>query len=382
MEPFGLVEAATVMQTVLVLVEGAVVLTVDAPPSVTVGDTFMVTVGVDQETPLPEGTAVTATVSFAAGTADSTEQVVVLTPAPGMPQHTLMFTAPVTAGIFAVAAMGATEDDTAILLLIDASAQVTVEPVAVVVQLSGPETVPVGETYTVRVDTDMPVPEGTTLEVTLSDGIGMDPEFVTLTGEQQSMSQSFTAPGSAGPVVITATVMARTSSGSLQVAVAEQVTLTVMVEAVQISLQLQLEAVPAEVTARTSFAVTVVAEPEVPAGTTVTVTVSFDGTDGSPVASSPVALSSGTTSAAVMLTAPGRLVEALVLTASGDVEDAAPAMQQVTVVEATTSVAVVPQSVQLTLAVPSGRVNFNSQVAVTVGVSPPLLDATTLTVEV
>ena len=284
--------------------------------------------------------------------------------------------------------MGATDDDTAILLLVDASAQVTVEPVEVVVQLelSGPDTVTVRETYTVRVDTDMPVPEGTTLEVTLSDGIGVAPEFVMLTGGQ-SIFQSFMAPDNAGPVVITATVMARTSSGSLQVAVAEQVTLTVMVEAVQISLQLQLEAVPAEVTARTSFEVMVVAEPAVPMGTTVTVTVSFDGTDGSsvvssPVVSSPVALSAGMTSAAVMLTAPDRLVEALVLTASGDVEDAASDMQQVTAAPATATVMIVPQRVQLTLEVPPRRVTFDSPVAVTVGVSPPLLADTRLTVEV
>ena len=50
-------------------------LTLDAPGgcSVTVGDTFTVTVGVAAETPLAEGVSVTATVSFRAadGEADA-----------------------------------------------------------------------------------------------------------------------------------------------------------------------------------------------------------------------------------------------------------------------------------------------------------------------
>ena len=101
-------------------------LTLDVPPSVTVGDTLTVTVGVAAEPPLPANTTVTATLSFSAG--DGDDRVVTLTSE--MPSATERFTAPVRAGIFRVEVSGGT--------VLGASASVTVEPVAVTLTLRSP----------------------------------------------------------------------------------------------------------------------------------------------------------------------------------------------------------------------------------------------------
>jgi len=153
-------EPSTLLDTraarIAVQVMAPVRLTLAAPDRVTVGDTLTVTVGVDTGTPLTEGTSVTATLSFSAGGGD--DRVVTLTSE--MSSATERFTAPVTAGTVTVEVSGEVSGGT----VVGASASVTVEPVAVVVELSAPAAVTVDETYQVMVVTNMPVPEGTTLE--------------------------------------------------------------------------------------------------------------------------------------------------------------------------------------------------------------------------
>jgi len=131
-EPIGLVVAASATETVEVLAAGVVALTLAAPDRVTVGDTLTVTVGVDTGTPLTAGMTVTATISFAAGTADSDEQGVMLTF--GASTATERFTAPIRAGTVRVAVSGEVSGGT----VRGASASVTVEPVAVMLTLRGP----------------------------------------------------------------------------------------------------------------------------------------------------------------------------------------------------------------------------------------------------
>ena len=376
-EPAGLVEAASASTSVEVLAEGTVVLTLAVPnENVTVGATFTVTVGVLEKTPLPEGTTLTATVSFAAGTADSTEQVVVLTP--GMSSDALVFTAPVMAGTVTVEVNGATDDNIAILFFINTSAQVTVEPVAVEVQLRGPSTVTVGEDYQVTVSTQPEVPAGTTLTVTVSDGPDM--REVLLTAAIPSTEVSFTAPARAGDVEITATVEddedVQTAEGSLEVAVSDAAPLAVMVAAEQVQLALRLEA-PAQVEVGSTFRVTVATDEPVPEGATVAVTVVFDGAD-----SEPVMLSAERTTAAVTLTAPGTTTGTFTVAATGTATVADDSVLQVTVMDASTEVDVVAQQLTLTLTVMPDPVNVGGQLVVTVGLSPALLVAATLTVAV
>ena len=105
-------------------VRAPVELTLDVSDSVTVGNTFTVTVGVPAETPLPEGVSVTATLSFSAGDGEEIEGVV-LTSARSSAQAT--FTAPDTADRYTVAVTGA--DGASLLLLVVTTAQVTVQPV-------------------------------------------------------------------------------------------------------------------------------------------------------------------------------------------------------------------------------------------------------------
>ena len=112
--------ARIAMQVVLAPVE----LTLDVPGSVTVGNTFTVTVGVPAETPLQEGVSVTATLSFSAGDGEEIEGVV-LTSARSSAQAT--FTAPGIAGRYTVAVRGA--DGASLLLVVVTTAQVTVQPV-------------------------------------------------------------------------------------------------------------------------------------------------------------------------------------------------------------------------------------------------------------
>ena len=226
-EPEGLVIAASATETVEVLAAGIVALTLDAPDRVTVGDTITVTVGVDDGTPLTAGTTVTATVSFAAGTADSDEQEVMLTF--GASTATERFTAPIRAGTVRVAVSGGT--------VRGASASVTVEPVAVAVELSAPAAVTVGETYQVTVGTIMPVPEGTTLTVTVS--AGTETREVLLIGSDFSEDVMFTAPASTDELTVTAMVMTQTAPDALEVAVLDAQPLTVFIFTPALSLQLE-----------------------------------------------------------------------------------------------------------------------------------------------
>ena len=478
-EPSALLDTGAARIAIQVLVP--VDLTLNAPENVTVGSTFPVTVGVAEETPLPEDVSVTAIVSFRAvdGEEIQAETVVLSTM---ISPDTRVFRAPVTAGVYTVAVSGQADETAAFRVTVTgASASVTVVPVAVMLRLNGPaEAVSVGQDYTVMVDTTVAVPAGTTLEVTVRARAGTATALqkeVSLTETISRLPVSFTAPARAGEVTVTATALAQTSSGSRQVAVSDATTLTVGVSArevqlvlsevpldlvaaestfsvtvsaaptvlagttvqvtvrlaafasepvlltpgaptasvlvtapatdgaatlfatgeaaadstlelnvlateavtvqvqVQVSLSLRLEA-PPEVTARNSFAVTVFTEPEVPAGTTVTVTVVFDGTD-----SSPVVLSAETSSTTVILTA-RRIGNNLALMTSSVVTVAEPNALQVMVADADASVNAVAQSVELTLMVSPQRVNIGEEIEVTVGVAPALLADTTLTVEV
>ena len=163
--------------TVRVQAEGTVQLTVNAPPSVTVGSTFPVTVGVAAETPLAEGVSVTATVSFRTADGEAIIEEIEVTLTAEQRTATEEFTAPVTAGTYTLAVSGQVEEtDDLRVTVTGAAASVTAEPVALMLRLRGPEgAVTVGQTYTVTVDTAEPVPAGTTLEVTVTASDGTDP---------------------------------------------------------------------------------------------------------------------------------------------------------------------------------------------------------------
>ena len=330
-EPADLVVAAAApTQTVEVLAEGTVELTLDALKSVTVGSTFPVTVGVTAGTPLPVGSSVSATLSFSAR--DGDEREVILTSKMSSAMET--FTAPRRSGIFVVAARGA-EDSLAIRFVVDTSAQVSVEPVRVALTLRPPDAVTVGETYQVMVGTNMAVPEGTTLEVTVSAGTTL--REVSLAADNSAVV-SFTAPARADPVTVTATATVQTDADALEVAVSDAEPLTVSVSARDV--QLVLSAFPRLVAAGSPFPVTVGAAPEVPEGTTVMVTVSLGNS------SAPVTLTPRAATERVLVTAPTADGTAI-LSAAG--EEAAAGALELNVLPAETTVQVQVQVLQLGL---------------------------------
>ena len=330
-EPADLVVAAAAQtQTVEVLPEGTVELTLDAPKSVTVGSAFPVTVGVGAGTPLPAGTAVTATLSFSARDGDEREVILISEMSSAMET----FTAPRRSGIFVVEVSGA-EDSLAIRFVVDTSTQVSVEPVRVTLTLSPPDAVTVGETYQVMVGTNMAVPEGTMLKVTVSDGIVS--REVSLAADD-SEEVSFTAPARAGPVTVTATATVQTDADALEVAVSDAEPLTVSVSARDV--QLVLSAFPRLVAAGSPFPVTVGAAPEVPEGTTVMVTVSLGNS------SAPATLTPRAATERVLVTAPTADGTAI-LRAAG--EEAAAGALELNVLPAETTVQVQVQVLQLGL---------------------------------
>ena len=369
--PEGLVAATTVEQTVEVLPAGTVALTLAAPENVIVGNTFTVTVGVEEGTPLADNTTVTATISLQNESGEDVAVEVELTPT--MSLNTRILTAPLRAGDFTVAVSRSSEDEFAGDVL-PTSAQVSAEAVALVLQLSGPNTVIPGSTYQVTVQIDEALPEDTVLAVTVSAGTDVQ-EVVELSQMMSSGTVSLRAPLMMGEVVVTATVE-QTTGDAREVAVTVAGPLTVAVAAEQVQLALQLE-VPTEVVARDDFEVTVLSVPAVPEGATVTVTVVFDGTT-----SAAMTLTPGISTAVFSITAPGRLVQSLALMALGEAEVADANVLQVSVTPATAAVAVVPQPVQLTLTAVPARVAAGEEVTVTVGVEPAPLAGTTLTVTV
>ena len=330
-EPADLVVAAAAQtQTVEVLAEGTVELTLDALKSVTVGSTFPVTVGVGAGTPLPAGTAVTATLSFNAADSEDIEVMLI----PGAPSTAVVLTAPRRSGIFVVVASGA-EDSLAIRFVVDTSAQVSVEPVRVTLTLSPPDAVTVGETYQVMVGTNMAVPEGTMLKVTVSDGTVS--REVSLAADN-SEEVSFTAPANVRQVTVTATATVQTDADALEVAVSDAEPLTVSVSARDV--QLVLSAFPRLVAAGSPFPVTVGATPEVPEGTTVMVTVSLGNS------SAPATLTPRAATERVLVTAPTADGTAI-LRAAG--EEAAEGALELNVLPAETTVQVQVQVLQLGL---------------------------------
>ena len=369
-EPEGLVIAASATETVEVLAEGIVALTLDAPDRVTVGDVFTVAVGVAEGTPLPVGTTVTATVSFAAGTADSTEREVVLTPA--MSSDTVRFTAPVTAGDFTVAVSGST-DDVSIDEVLPASIQVSVDAVVVMLTLSGPDTVTVGQTYQVTVDTNRPVPQGSTLEVTVSVSTELqEPQVVFLAGDSSGVA-TFTAPMRTDQVSVTAMATPDTAADALEVAASAADTLTVAVSALDVQLVLS-ELPSAPVAVGSTFPVTVATVPALPAGAAVTVTLILADLPGVEVELRP-----GASTQSVAVTAPDEAGPALLL-AEG--VEAASSMLELDVLAVTATVQVAELAIRnLVLLVPD-QVEAGSTFSVTVSTNEPLPEAATVLVMV
>ena len=262
--------------TTTVMVEVRLVLTLDAPPTVTVGSTFPVTVGVADGMLLPTGAMVPVFVSLNGTDIDIDE--VDLTS--DDPTATATVTAPVTAGLFTVAVRGSTEDE-AIDEVLPASAEVTAEAVALVLVLGVPDAVTVGQDYQVTVQTDEAVPAGTTLTVTVTVSTGTaELDTVRLTADNPSGNVSVTAPDVAGTVMVTA--MATTVTGALEVAVSDAQTRTVEVLEVLAEGTVVLTlAAPTTVTVGSTFPVTVgVAAGTLPAGAMVPATISFPAATG------------------------------------------------------------------------------------------------------
>ena len=360
--------------------EGTVELTLDAPSSVTVGSTFPVTVEVAEETPLAEDVSVTATVSFRAADGEAIIEEIEVTLTREQRTATEEFTAPVTAGVYTLAVSGQVEETAALRVTVTgASTSVTAVPVAVMLRLSGPaEAVSVGETYQVTVDTNRPVPEGTTLEVTVRARAGTATalqEDVSLTETISRLPVSFTAPARAGEVMVTATAMPQTSSGSRQVTVSDAMTLTVEVSARDV--QLVLSDVPSLVAADSNFSVTVSAAPEMLAGTTVQVTVRL-----AAFTSESVLLTPGAPTASVLVTAPAA-GGSETLSATG--EEAADNRLELNVLGAQAAVRVraAEGTVELTLDAPSSvTVGSTFPVTVEVAEETPLAEDVSVTATV
>ena len=355
-------------------------LEISAPPSVTVGSTFPVTVGVAEETLLAEGISVTATVSFRTADGEAIIEEIEVTLTAEQRTATEEFTAPVTAGVYTLAVSGQVEETAALRVTVTgASTSVTAVPVAVMLRLSGPaEAVSVGETYQVTVDTNRPVPEGTTLEVTVRARAGTATalqEDVSLTETISRLPVSFTAPARAGEVIVTATAMPQTSSGSRQVAVSEADELTVGVSARDV--QLALSEVPVDlVAAESTFSVTVSAAPEMLAGTTVRVTVRL-----AAFTSESVLLTPGAPTASVLVTAP-TAGGSETLRATG--EEADDNRLELNVLPAQAAVQVrVEDTVELTLDAPSSvTVGSTFPVTVEVAEETPLAEDVSVTATV
>ena len=228
----------TPMQTVQVREEGTVDLTLDAPKSVTVGSTFPVTVGVAAGTPLLGSVSVTAAVSFRAADGEEIQAETAVLNAMRS-SATRVFTAPVNSDIFVVEVSGSVEDNPVIQFVTDTSAQVSVEPVRVMLTLRGPDAVTVDETYQVMVGTNMAVPAGTVLEVTVSDGTTSREVSLTEENAAEEVSFMFTAPASAGPVTVTATATVQTDENALEVAAPAAKAVTVQVQLQVLRLELQ-----------------------------------------------------------------------------------------------------------------------------------------------
>ena len=341
--------------------EGTIGLTLSVLETVAAGSTFSVEVGTDLA--LSGNTTVMVTVTF-----EEAEETVELTA--DDESQIVPFTVPGTTGTFAVQARGEAVIDPSEAFRVDGtSASVVVVPVPIRLTLSAPGVVDADSIFTVMVGTDPVLPTGTEVGVRVQFGSAM--ATVELGDTVATTMVEFTAPSS-GLLDLTAEVSA-TTRGALAVNVSDAALRVRVTELVSLSLQLE---VPPTVMAGDSFELRVSTEPAVPVGVTVTVTVRFDQTD-----SEPVELTAGVTSAAVTLRVPDRVVENLVLTASGVATEADPDALRVSVARVSTEVTVVAQSVQILLMVPAA-VDADEVFVVTVSVSPALLAGTTLTVEV
>ena len=347
--PEGLVAATTVEQTVEVLPAGTVALTLAAPENVIVGNTFTVTVGVEEGTPLADNTTVTATISLQNESGEDVAEPVVVELTPTMSLNTRILTAPLRAGDFTVTVSGEGEG-AAIDQVLPISAQVSAEAVALVLQLSGPDTVIPGSTYQVTVQIDEALPEGTVLAVTVSDGTLAEPVMVELSPMMSSGTASLRAPLMMGEVVVTATVEDQTTGDAREEAVA---------------VQLRLSGPAAAVTVGETYDVTVDTVERVPEGTMVTVAVSA-GT-GEP---EMVMLTRDNPSEDVSFMAPLTAEEVMVTTIATPQTDEGALEVAVSDAEPLT-VNVVAQDVQLVLSeLPTGLVVAGSTFLVTVGAEP------------
>ena len=366
-------------------------LTLDAPPSVTVGDRFMVEVGVSDTTPIPVAAMATVTVSFG----EEQREEVVLTNAAST--ASVSFMAPASSGTVALELSGSVEVTDALrVTVLSTATQIVVVPIPLMLSLEGPEEeVQVRDVFSVTVGTVRTdngavnaVPTGTAIWVTVRAGtMDADPIMIMLTATTPTASVSFTAPAGAGEVSVTATGVPQTSMGSLAVEVSDAPLLPVPVVVQQVDLGRLMLTVPDTVSGLSPFNVMVDTDTPVPPGVTVTVTVTMfyetdDGDSGTMTEETPLteAISPATVTFTVPVLASGE-VEVNAFVARVEVAD--PDALQVTVISAFNRfadlVAPARRFVNLQFSDPTpDPVNAGSTFTVTLGVaeSTDLADAT------
>ena len=221
----------------------------------------------------------------------------------------------------------------------------------------------------------MPVPEGTTLEVTVSVSTeSQEPQVVFLAGDSSGVA-TFTAPPRANEVVVV-TAMATTVQTALnarQVAVSAADTLTVAVSALQV--QLVLSELPLQpVAIGSTFPVTVATVPALPEGAVVAVTLSL-----ADLSEVEVELRPGASTQSVAVTAPNE-AGSVPLLAEGVA--AASSVLELNVLAATATVQVQEQ-VLLSLQLEAlDRVAASSTFSVTVRTNEPVPEGATVSVMV
>ncbi len=273
-EPDGLVAVAdAATQSVQVRAMDTIELTLGAPASVTVGDSFTVAVGVSDTMPIPAETTVMVTVSF-----DGAQRMAVLTDA--APTASVSFVAPVTSGGFSLAALSSSVDVLDPLRRVavtGASTPIEVVPVQLTLSLDGPDVLSAGESFSVTVGTgDDAVPPGTTIMVMVRAGEGTADAVVELTAATPTVPVPLPAPA-AGEVGVIATGVVETSAGFLEVALSAASPLTVTVTGL-FPVVLRLEVPDTPVFMGEEFSVTVSADrlPQDPAPEVLVVRVSLE----------------------------------------------------------------------------------------------------------
>ena len=340
-------------------------LRLEPPREVEAGSIFSVTVGTNM--PVPAGTEVLVTVTFAGSTQS-------MTLPEGMETALVMFMAPGSpTGTFTMEAAGTAEETDELRLTVNpASAQVEVVPVPIALTLT-PTSIVVREDamFSVEVGTDRDLPVGTVVEVSVQFG-SQEPITVMLSDIDPTAGPAFTAPPE-GLLELTAEVT-RIMQGDSVVAVSDPAPVMVQVTEL-VTLNLEVSGPREAVEAGSTFSVTVGANAAVPEGVQVSVTVTFAGS------TQTVMLPAEATTAQLMFTAPGTTTGTFTVAAAGtaNVEDAD--ALQLTVTPTSASVQVVPVPIALTLDAPD-VVAGGSIFTATVGTDPVLPVGTMVEVSV